>query len=52
MAIFVHLAADQDAKSILRSGIKLVRRYRFRPPGIFAMPVTPNFFITTNGCGS
>jgi hypothetical protein len=46
MATFVHLAAEKDAKPILRSGIKLVRRYRFRPRGIFAMPVTPNFFIT------
>jgi len=46
MAIFVHLAAERDAKSILRSGITRVRRRSFRPRGIFAMPVTPNFFIT------
>jgi len=46
MAIFVHLAADKDAKSILRSGITHVRRWSLRPRGIFAMPVTPNFFIT------
>jgi hypothetical protein len=41
--MFVHLAPETQSKAILRSGIRLPRS---RSPGIYAMPVTRNYFIS------
>jgi len=42
MAMFVHLAFETDVKSILRSGVSLPKKSK----GIFAMPVSLNFFVS------
>jgi len=44
MAMFVHLTAEKNAKAILRNGISRLRRVQ--PSGIFAMPVTRNFYVS------
>lgn len=46
MAIFVHLTSDKRLPAIKRSGIKLSRAYSQRRSGVFAMPVTRNFYIS------
>lgn len=46
MAIFVHLTAEKNVKSILRNGISRLRTHRAGMAGIFAMPVTRNFFVS------
>src|SRR5437660_11632248 len=46
MAMFVHLAPEKKVKSILRNGISRLRKKTGVPSGIFAMPVTRNFYIS------
>ena len=46
MAMFVHLASEKSVKAILRNGISRIRKQRDRPRGIYAMPVTRNFYIS------
>ena len=42
MAIFVHLTFEKNLKAILRNGISRVRK----DGGIYAMPVTRNFYVS------
>lgn len=42
MAMFVHLAFETDIKSILRNGISVQKGRK----GVYAMPVTKNFFLS------
>ena len=44
--MFVHLTAEKQLKSILRNGISRLRRQRGGIRGIFAMPVTRNFYVS------
>ena len=46
MAMFVHLTAEKNVKRILRNGISRLRRMTNTPHGIFAMPVTRNFYVS------
>jgi hypothetical protein len=46
MAMFVHLAAEKYASSITRSGIRLPRARPGAERGVFAMPVTRNFYVS------
>ena len=47
MAMFVHLAPADRADRIKRNGIRRLRRAtRAYPGGIFAVPVTQNFYIS------
>jgi hypothetical protein len=46
MAMFVHLAPESRVKAILRNGIRRLREPAGRPSGIFAMPVTRNYYIS------
>lgn len=46
MAMFVHLASENDIASIKRVGIKPCRSKDEYPGGVFAMPVTPEFYIS------
>jgi hypothetical protein len=47
MPIFVHLAPESRVTLIRRNGISRLRQaWGDRPAGIFAMPVTRNFFIS------
>ena len=47
MAMFVHLAPESALDRIRRNGIGRLRRPRGeRPGGLFAVPVTRNFFIS------
>lgn len=46
MAMFVHLAPESQVKNILRSGLRRLRKTPDGLPGIFAMPVTRNFYIS------
>lgn len=46
MANFVHLTAEKNIPSILRSGIKAQRVRADFAKGIYAMPVVPNFFAS------
>jgi hypothetical protein len=46
MATFVHLTAEKNIKGILRNGISRLRRSAASPRGIFAMPVTRNFYVS------
>jgi hypothetical protein len=47
MPMFVHLAPESRAKLISRNGIGRLRRATAaRPAGIFAVPVTRNFYIS------
>ena len=46
MATFVHLAPEKSIKSILRSGINARVANPEMPKGVFAMPVTPNFYVS------
>src|SRR5215218_3623640 len=45
MPVFVHLTSHRNVASIRRGGIGLIKR-RFRPRGVYAMPVTPNFYVS------
>ena len=47
MVTFVHLAPTSSIAHIRRSGISKPRKSSpIFPGGVFAVPVTPNFFIT------
>lgn len=46
MATFVHLAPEKSIRSIRRSGIKPRLAHPDLPKGVFAMPVTPNFYVS------
>jgi hypothetical protein len=47
MAMFVHLAPADRAERIRRNGIRRVRKSRGAAPGgVFAVPVTRNFYIS------
>ena len=46
MAMFVHLTAEKNVNRILRNGISRLRRMPNTPHGIFAMPVTRNFYVS------
>ena len=45
MAMFVHLTSEKSIKIIRRNGISRIRK-RDRPRGIYAMPVTRNFYVS------
>ena len=40
MVMLVHLAPEKAARAISRGGIKVSKRFRNKPNGVFAMPVT------------
>ena len=44
--MFVHLTPEKNVKTILRNGLSRIRKSSNRPHGIFAMPVTRNFFVS------
>ena len=46
MAMFVHLAPEKRAKLIVRRGINRLRKNAAGPKGVFAMPVTRNFYVS------
>jgi len=47
MALFVHLAPESRVALIRRNGIRRLRRARGEfPGGVFAVPVTRNFYIS------
>jgi hypothetical protein len=46
MAQFVHLASAKNAAAIRRSGIKPHRFPKWPARGVYAMPVTSNFFVS------
>ncbi len=46
MAMFVHLTVEKNLKAILRRGLSRLRKPHGYPSGIFAMPVTRNFYIS------
>ena len=45
MPVFVHLTSHRNLPSIRRGGIALVKR-RFKPRGVYALPVTRNFYVS------
>jgi hypothetical protein len=46
MAMFVHLAPQKSAEAIRRNGINRLRKSNVPAPGIYAMPVLRNFFVS------
>jgi hypothetical protein len=46
VAIFVHLASEKKAKAVARSGIRLPRSRPGSLRGVYAMPVTKNFYVS------
>ena len=44
MATFVHLTSEKNIKAITHSGIKPGRPRGVLPKGVFAVPVTPDFY--------
>ena len=46
MAMFVHLTLESRVKLILRNGIRRLRQQGDGKRGIFAMPVTRNFYVS------
>jgi len=46
MAVFVHLAFEKNLKAILRSGISRSRKHGIAAGGIYAMPVTRNYYVS------
>ena len=46
MAMFVHLTPESLIKLILRNGIRMARKLWNGQRGIFAVPVTRNFYIS------
>lgn len=46
MAMFVHLTAEKNVQRILRNGISRLRKKSTPSHGIFAMPVTRNFYVS------
>jgi hypothetical protein len=45
MPVFVHLTSHRNIAPIRRGGIGLIKR-RSRPRGVYALPVTPDFYIS------
>lgn len=45
MPVFVHLTSHRNVVSIKRGGIALRKRHH-RPRGVYAMPVTRNFYVS------
>lgn len=45
MAILVHLTSAKLQRRILRAGIRPEAK-RFKAPGVFAMPLTPNYVVS------
>lgn len=45
MPVFVHLTPHGNVPAIRRGGIRLVKR-GWRPRGVYAMPVTRNFYVS------
>jgi hypothetical protein len=45
MPVFVHLTAQRNLPSIRRGGLGLVKR-GYKPRGVYALPVTRNFYIS------
>jgi hypothetical protein len=52
MAYFVHMAAQKDARSIRRAGIKAFPVQEAFPGGVYAMPVIPIFMSLIHGCAN
>ena len=46
MAMFVHLTPESRVKNIRRNGIGRLRKLQNGERGIFAMPVTRNFYVS------
>ena len=46
MALFVHLAPEKRSKAILRSGIRLPAARPERRRGVYAIPVTRDYFVS------
>lgn len=46
MARFVHLTSEKNVKSVLRSGIRASAKLPHLPRGVYAMPITRNFYIS------
>lgn len=46
MAMFVHLTPENRVKNIRRNGISRLRKFANGERGIFAMPVTRNFYVS------
>jgi len=46
MALFVHLTPEKNISRIVRNGISRPRNKAGLPAGIFAMPVTRNFYVS------
>jgi hypothetical protein len=46
MAMFVHLTPEKNVNAILRAGITRLRKGRQCPSGVYAMPVTRNFYVS------
>lgn len=44
--MFVHLTPEKNIRTMLRNGISRLRKQSDRPQGIFAMPVTRNFYVS------
>ena len=46
MALLVHLTQEKNVNRILRNGIAPARKRMNSPRGVFAMPVTRNFYVS------
>jgi hypothetical protein len=46
MPMFVHLTPEKNVKAILRNGVSRLRKRSGQPHGVFAMPVTRNYFVS------
>src|SRR5882724_671055 len=44
--MFVHLADEKDASSIARAGIRLPRTRQGWTRGVYAMPITRNYYVS------
>ena len=45
MPVFVHLTSERNLPSIRREGIGLIKKM-YRPRGVYALPVTDNFYLS------
>lgn len=46
MAMFIHLTAEKNVSRILRNGIAVAKKRGNCPRGVFAMPVTRDFYLS------
>ena len=46
MALFVHLTPEKNIKAIIGAGIKPGYKRGTLPESVFAVPVTPNFYVS------